>query len=125
MALQLHPNVQPLFGNAQVVARGRNPVLMCGVNHTLHSYNAWMATLPNFGPNNEPGIFEEDVLLFLGNAVRPGQGALDAAGVAPGTFTHSLDAVFLERCWQRLLADGFDASVSRQAAQPRAACAQC
>ena len=44
MALQMHPNVMPLFGQAQVAARGRNPVLMLGANHTLISYNAWMHT---------------------------------------------------------------------------------
>ena len=74
MALQLHPNVVLLFGQAQVAARGRNPVLMLGANHSLINYNAWMHTVQAFGPNNEPGVFEEDVLLLLGNAVRPGCG---------------------------------------------------
>ena len=40
LQLQLHPNVAPLFGQAQVTARGPNPQLMCDPGHTLHGYNA-------------------------------------------------------------------------------------
>ena len=111
LQLQLHPNVAPLFGQAQVVARGPNPQLMCDQGHTLASYNAnWFTTQQNFGPGGEVGIDEGEIATFLANAVRPGDNAVDAAGVAPGVFTHGLANVFWDRCWRRLVADGFDAS---------------
>ena len=111
LQLQLHPNVAPLFGQAQVTARGPNPQLMCDPGHTLHGYNAnWFNTQNNFGPGGEVGIDEGDIATFLANAVRPGDNAVDAAGVAPGVFTHGLANVYWDRCWRRLVADGFDAS---------------
>ena len=54
LQLQLHPNVAPLFGQAQVTARGPNPQLMCDQGHTLLGYNAnWFNTQNNFGPGGE------------------------------------------------------------------------
>ena len=71
LQLQLHPNVAPLFGQAQVAARGPNPQLMCDQGHTLVSYNAnWITTQQNFGPGGEVGIDEGDIASFLANAVR-------------------------------------------------------
>ena len=76
LQLQLHPNVAPLFGQAQVTARGPNPQLMCDPGHTLHGYNAnWFNTQNNFGPGGEVGIDEGDIAAFLANAVRPGDNA--------------------------------------------------
>ena len=48
---------------------------------------------------------------MLANAVRPGDGAVDAAGNSPGVFTHGLDAARWQQVWDQLLADGFDSSV--------------
>ena len=79
LQLQLHPNVAPLFGQAQVTARGPNPQLMCDQGHTLASYNAnWFTTQQNFGPGGEVGIDEGDIAAFLANAVRPGDNAVRA-----------------------------------------------
>ena len=79
LQLQLHPNVAPLFGQAQVAARGPNPQLMCDQGHTLLGYNAnWFNTQNNFGPGGEVGIDEGDIAAFLANAVRPGDNAVRA-----------------------------------------------
>ena len=123
LQLQLHPNVAPLFGQAQVAARGPNPQLMCDQGHTLCSYNAnWITTQQNFGPGGEVGIDEGDIASFLANAVRPGDNAVDAAGVAPGVFTHGLANVYWDRCWRRLVADGFDASAPAAQGTIRSRC---
>ena len=35
---------------------------------------------------------------------------MDANGVAPGVMSHGLVPAYWERCWGRLVAEGFDAS---------------
>ena len=107
--MQLPPNLLPFIGAARLTARGANPILEAPAGHTLFQY-AGLNGIPGSGP----GIFgyaEEDVLALLANCVRPGVGAVDAAGDQPGVFTHSLDADFLETLWRRLCADGFDISI--------------
>jgi len=51
--LQLHPNVVPLVGQAQVTARGSFPQLMVNPDHSLLKYAVWMTQQANFGPNGE------------------------------------------------------------------------
>ena len=106
--MRLHPNVMPLVGAAQLAARGAHPILEAPDDHTLVQY-AGLKGIPRSGPGVS-GYAEEDVLALLANCVRPGDGAVDAAGAQPGVFTHSLDASFLETLWRRLCADGFDIS---------------
>ena len=108
--LQLHPNVVPLVGQAQVTARGSFPQLMVNPDHSLLKYAVWMTQQANFGPNGEVGVAEEDVSFFLSNALNPGLGAVDGNGVAPGVFTHGINAVFWDALWVRLVNDGFNVS---------------
>ena len=98
--MRLHPNVVPLVGAAQLAARGAHPILEAPDDHTLVQY-AGLKGIPGSGPGVS-GYAEEDVLALLANCVRPGDGAVDAAGDQPGVFTHSLDADFLETLWRRL-----------------------
>ena len=109
--LQLHPTAAALNGAARLAHRGAQPKLMADAGDSLVVFNAWLTKEMGFGPHGEVGLLEEEISSFLANAVRPGDAAVDAAGVAPGVFTHGLGAARWQQVWDQLLADGFDPSV--------------
>ena len=110
-SMLMHPAAAALNGAARLAHRGAQPKLMADAADTFLVFNAWMDKEQGFGPNGEVGILEEEVSSVLANAVRPGDGAVDAAGNSPGVFTHGLDAARWQQVWDQLLADGFDPSV--------------
>ena len=91
-SMLMHPAAAALNGAARLAHRGAQPKLMADAADTFLVFNAWMDKEQGFGPNGEVGILEEEVSSVLANAVRPGGGAVDAAGNSPGVFTHGLDA---------------------------------
>ena len=109
--LQLHPTAAALNGAALLAHRGAQPKLMADAADTLLGYNAWLSKEAGYGPHGEVGVLEEEISSVLANAVRPGDGAADAAGNPPGVFTHGLLAARWQLVWDQLLADGFDSSV--------------
>ena len=110
-SMLMHPAAAALNGAARLAHRGAQPKLMADAADTFLVFNAWMDKEQGFGPNGEVGILEEEVSSVLANAVRPGDGAVDAAGNSPGVFLHGLDAARWQQVWDQLLADGFDSSV--------------
>ena len=91
-SMLMHPTAAALNGAARLAHRGAQPKLMADAADTFVVFNAWFDKEQGFGPNGEVGILEEEVSSVLANAVRPGDGAVDAAGNSPGVFTHGLDA---------------------------------
>ena len=105
--LQLHPTAAALNGAARLAHRGARPMLMAAASDAFLAFNDWLTKVPGFGPNGELGILEDEVAAVLASAVRPGEGAADAAGQQSGVFTHALVASRWQAVWDRLLADGF------------------
>ena len=99
--LQLHPTAAALNGAARLAHRGAQPKLMADAGDTLVVYNAWLSKEMGFGPNGEVGLLEEEISSQLANAVRPGDAAVDAAGIQPGVFTHGLVAVRWQQVWDQ------------------------
>ena len=111
MNFSYSPAAAALNGARFVAHRGAHPKFMVDAGNTFVSFNAWLDKEIGFGPNGEIGILEEEVSVVLANAVKPGYGAADAAGVLPGVFMHGLDVGRWQTVWDRLVADGFDFSV--------------
>ena len=101
--LQLHPTAAALNGAALLAHRGAQPKLMADAADTLLGYNAWLSKEAGYGPNGEVGVLEEEISSVLASAVRPGDGAADAAGDPPGVFTHGLLAARWQQVWDQLL----------------------